>query len=69
MKCNLGQVEKSVRALVGFPLAVAGFYLKNLLGIWGQVSLWLGLWLLVTAAFSWCPATWVRDTVSGKTSS
>jgi len=64
MKCNLGSVEKTVRALLGFPLAVAGFYVKEHSMLLGQILLWFGLWLLVTAAFSWCPATWLRQSVS-----
>ena len=63
MQCNLGQVEKTVRALVGAPLAISGFYIKTYSNVWGQICLWTGWWLLVTAAFSWCPATWLRQRI------
>ena len=49
MKTNMCTMDRVVRAVVGFVLIAAS--LTGLIGMWG----WLGIVLLATAAFSFCP--------------
>ncbi|HVO33252.1 MAG TPA: DUF2892 domain-containing protein [Elusimicrobiota bacterium] len=61
MKCNLGQTEKYVRLMLGVMVFCSGVFLRdNFSGRLGMILLLLSLFLLLTAAFSWCPCTWVR---------
>jgi len=49
MKVNIGHVDRIVRALFGVVLI--GATLFGYVGFWG----WIGVVLLGTAAFSFCP--------------
>lgn len=61
MKCNLGQTEKYVRLMLGIILFAWGMLAERYFwGTVGQLVLWASLFLLLTAAFSWCPCTWLR---------
>ncbi len=61
MHCNLGQTEKYVRLMIGLMLFASGLFMEhNFSGTIGQVFLWTSLFLLLTAAFSFCPFTWLR---------
>ena len=48
MKKNIGDVDKAIRAAAGFIALGAGFYYQSW---WGLI----GLALLATATFKWCP--------------
>ena len=48
MKTNMGDVDRMVRALVGFTALGAGFYFQSWWGLTGLV-------ILATATFSCCP--------------
>lgn len=49
MTTNIGNMDRMARALIG--VALIGATLAGLIGAWG----WLGIVLLGTAAFSFCP--------------
>lgn len=49
MKANVGNMDRIVRAALGAALIVAS--LSGAIGMWG----WLGVVLVATAAFSFCP--------------
>ena len=49
MKTNMCNTDRIIRAVIGIVLI--GATLSGLIGMWG----WLGIVLLVTAAFSFCP--------------
>lgn len=46
--CNIGMIDRIIRAIVGIGLIVWGFATQN---VWGAV----GIIPLATAAFSFCP--------------
>jgi Protein of unknown function (DUF2892) len=50
MKVNVGVVDRMFRVIIG--LALIGLTLTGSIGLWG----WLGLIVLVTGIFSYCPA-------------
>jgi hypothetical protein len=50
MKVNVGVVDRMFRVIIG--LALIGLTLTGSIGVWG----WLGLIVLVTGIFSYCPA-------------
>ena len=49
MKSNMCNMERIVRAVIGVVLI--GATLSGVIGMWG----WVGVVLLATAAFSFCP--------------
>ena len=49
MKCNVGKVDRIVRAALGIGVLAAGIYFKSW---WGAI----GLVPLLTAIFRFCPA-------------
>ncbi|MDE2490785.1 MAG: DUF2892 domain-containing protein [Elusimicrobia bacterium] len=49
MKCNVGGVDRALRAVAGVAILGAGAWFKSW---WGLV----GLVPLLTAALGWCPA-------------
>lgn len=55
MKCNVGWIDRVVRLLVGLPIAVSYLYIRHFSVGWARAALVLGVWLLITAAFRWCP--------------
>ena len=48
MKANVGNLDRTVRAVAGFAALGAGFYFQSW---WGAI----GLIFLGTAAIGWCP--------------
>ena len=48
MKRNMGDIDRIIRALVGFAALGAGFYFQSW---WGLA----GLLILATATLNWCP--------------
>lgn len=50
MKVNIGGVDRLLRVIAG--LVLIGLTLVGTIGMWG----WLGLVMLATGIFSYCPA-------------
>ena len=50
MKVNVGGTDRLLRVIAG--LVLIGLTLMGIIGVWG----WLGLILLTTGIFSFCPA-------------
>lgn len=50
MKCNVGNIDRAVRIIVG--LALIGLAVTNIIGEWG----WIGVIPLLTGIFRYCPA-------------
>lgn len=50
MKVNVGGVDRILRTIVG--LILIGLTLAGTIGFWG----WIGLILIATGVFSFCPA-------------
>lgn len=50
MNANVGGVDRILRMIVG--LALIGLTITGTIGIWG----WIGVILLATGLFSFCPA-------------
>ncbi len=50
MKVNVGGADRILRVIAG--LVLIGLTLMGIIGIWG----WIGLILLATGLFSFCPA-------------
>ena len=50
MQTNLGRIDRIIRILAGLGLIAAT--LSGMIGLWG----WIGVVLLVTGLFRFCPA-------------
>ncbi len=50
MKVNVGSTDRLLRVIAG--LVLIGLTLMGIIGVWG----WIGLILLATGIFSFCPA-------------
>lgn len=50
MKVNVGGVDRLLRVIAG--LVLVGLTLMGAIGVWG----WIGLILIATGVFSYCPA-------------
>lgn len=50
MKVNVGGLDRILRIILGFVLI--GLMLQGIIGVWG----WLGLVVMATGLFSFCPA-------------
>jgi hypothetical protein len=50
MKCNVGNIDRAIRIVVG--LALIGLAVTNTIGEWG----WVGIISLLTGVFRYCPA-------------
>ena len=50
MKVNVGGTDRLLRVIAG--LVLIGLTLMGIIGVWG----WIGLILLATGIFSFCPA-------------
>jgi hypothetical protein len=48
MENNMGDIDRMVRAVVGFIAMGAGFYFQSW---WGLA----GIYILATSMFNWCP--------------
>lgn len=49
MKCNLGKVDRVIRAILGLGVIATGIYFQSWLGAIGVV-------LIFTSTIGWCPA-------------
>lgn len=49
MQCNVGKMDKAIRAVAGVVVIIAGIVYGSWFGVIGAV-------LLFTAAIGWCPA-------------
>lgn len=59
IKCNIGELEKTVRALIALPIISWGYYYRHISEHWSQIIFWGGMYLAFTAAFAWCPMHWL----------
>lgn len=50
MKANVGNIDRTLRIIVG--LVLIGLTLAGVIGVWG----WIGLLPLATGVFRFCPA-------------
>lgn len=50
MECNVGNTDRLIRIVVG--LVLIGLAASGMVGAWG----WIGIILLVTGIFRFCPA-------------
>jgi len=55
LKANVGWVERSVRLLIGLPMAVSYVYVRHFSMSWSYGLLVVGLMLIATAFWGWCP--------------
>jgi hypothetical protein len=63
MVCNMGSIDRALRAVVGLALLSLLFYLDGNARWWGL----LGIPLLATAAVGFCPPyRWMGIDTSGK---
>ncbi len=58
MKFNVGNLDRSIRYILGWCIIIAGFYYQSW---WGTV----GLILLATGLIAWCPAYSLLNIDSG----
>jgi len=58
MKFNVGNLDRSIRYVLGWTIITAGFYYQSW---WGTV----GLILLATGLIAWCPAYSLLNIDSG----
>lgn len=50
MKVNVGNIDRILRGIAG--LILIGLTLQGIIGVWG----WVGVLLIATGVFSFCPA-------------
>lgn len=55
MKCNIGWIDRTVRFLLGAPTAVSYLYVRHFNLFWARTLFILGVSLIATAIFRWCP--------------
>jgi hypothetical protein len=53
-KNNMGGIDRAIRAIVGIIL-LALYFMGTVAGVWGWLALIVGVALLATAIFGWCP--------------
>ncbi len=68
MLCNVGWVERTVRILVGLPMAVSYLYVRHFSMVWSYSLLVLGVALVLSSAAGWCPLHHVLGTSTSKQS-
>jgi hypothetical protein len=54
MECNVGKADQLLRYVLGIILLVA-YFLHWVTGIWGWISLILGIIFIATATIRYCP--------------
>lgn len=54
MKANIGNLDRGIRASIGI-IALAAWFFGGFEGAFGIVLLIVGIAMLATAAFRWCP--------------
>jgi len=51
MKCNVGSVDRLIRIILGLIIAILGVVFENWLGL-------VGIGLIATGLFKFCPLYW-----------
>lgn len=51
MKCNVGPADRLLRIILGLTVAILGAYFENWLGL-------IGIILMATGLFKFCPIYW-----------
>lgn len=59
MKCNVGTTDRFIRLIAGLGLAIAGVIFES---YWGLI----GVVLMATALFKFCPIYWVSNINTSK---
>jgi len=54
MKRNTGDIDRAIRAILG--LVLIALAATGTVGVWGWIGIVIGIVLLLTAIFSFCPA-------------
>ena len=54
MKRNTGNIDRVIRAILG--LILIALAATGTVGVWGWIGIVIGIVLLLTAIFSFCPA-------------
>jgi len=54
MKRNTGNIDRAIRAILG--LVLIALAATGTVGVWGWIGIVIGIVLLLTAIFSFCPA-------------
>jgi O-antigen ligase len=54
MKSNTGNIDRAIRAILG--LILIALAATGTVGVWGWIGIVIGIVLLLTAIFSFCPA-------------
>jgi O-antigen ligase len=54
MKRNTGNIDRAIRAILG--LILIALAATGTVGVWGWIGIVIGIVLLLTAIFSFCPA-------------
>jgi Protein of unknown function (DUF2892) len=54
MKSNTGNVDRAIRAILG--LVLIALAATGTIGVWGWIGIVIGIVLLLTAVFGFCPA-------------
>ncbi|HSH20175.1 MAG TPA: DUF2892 domain-containing protein [Draconibacterium sp.] len=59
MKCNVGPADRLLRIILGLIVAILGAYFENWLGL-------IGIVLLATGLFKFCPIYWTLKLSTAK---
>jgi uncharacterized membrane protein len=54
MKSNTGNIDRAIRAILG--LVLIALAATGTIGVWGWIGIVIGIVLLLTAVFGFCPA-------------
>jgi hypothetical protein len=54
MKRNTGNIDRAIRAILG--LVLIALAATGTVGVWGWIGIVIGIVLLLTAIFGFCPA-------------
>jgi hypothetical protein len=54
MKRNTGDIDRAIRAILG--LVLIALAATGTVGVWGWIGIVIGIVLLLTAIFGFCPA-------------
>jgi len=54
MKRNTGDIDRAIRAILG--LVLIALAVTGTVGVWGWIGIVIGIVLLLTAIFGFCPA-------------
>jgi len=59
MKCNVGPADRLLRIILGLIVAILGAYFENWLGL-------IGIVLMATGLFKFCPIYWTMKLSTAK---